>query len=90
MTPLAAGHGDEAVHGENRLERLPETLRRDRRGGAHGDLRAHPRVDDDVLVGRHLHRLDDLRDVRILEVQGDARFIVALRLRRGEGGWLRR
>jgi len=32
----------------------------------------HPRVDDEVLAGRHADRFDDLRDVGVLEIRGDA------------------
>ncbi len=51
FTTLPDGHGDEAVHLQDRQERLVEGRRRHRRRGQHRHLRAHPRVDDEVLAG---------------------------------------
>ena len=74
---VPGGHGDEAVHLQDREERLVEGGRRHGGRRQHGHLRAYARVDDEGLAGRSAHRFRDLRDVRVLEVGRDA-----LRLRR--------
>jgi len=69
---VAVGHGDEVVHRENRKERLVEPFRRHRSRGQHRDLRAHPRVHDEVLARRRRDCLGDLRDIRVFEIRGNA------------------
>ena len=81
--PVPGWHGDEAIHLEDRQERLVERRRRHRRRGQHGHLRPHPRVDDEVLAGRRADRFCDLGDVRVLEIRRDA---LPRLLRRGERG----
>ena len=69
---VARRHRDEAVHLQDRQERLVEGRRRHRGRREHRHLGAHPRVDDEVLARGCRHRLRDLRDVRVLEVRRDA------------------
>jgi len=77
---VAGGHRDEPVHLQDREERLVEGVRGHRRRGEHRHLRAHARVDDEVLAGGSADRFGDLRDVRVLEIRRDALRL----LRRGE------
>jgi hypothetical protein len=75
---VAGRHGREAVHLQDRQERLVELVRRHRRRGQHRHLRLDARVDDEVLARGRAHRLDDLGDVGVLEVGRDARAAVLL------------
>ena len=69
-------HRDEAVDLEDREECLIEGGRRHRRRGVHRHLRAHPRVEDEALARCRGDSLDDLSDVRVLEVRRDAHGLV--------------
>ena len=68
---LARRDGHEAVHLQDRQERLVEGVGRHRRRGNHRDLCPDPRIDDEVLAGDRAHRLDDLREVGVLVVGRD-------------------
>ena len=61
-------------------------------GRNHRDLCANARVDDEVLAGGGCNRFRNLRDVRVLEVRGDALLrlpeLGARRLLRSPRGWL--
>ena len=74
-------HGNETVHLQHREKCLVKGGRRHRRRGEHRHLRAHARVEDEVLTGRGADRLGDLGDVRVLEVRRDALRLLRGRLR---------
>ena len=82
LIDVARRHGDEAVHLQDRQERLVERVRRHRRRRQHRHLRAHARIDDEVLARDLADGLDDLRDVGVLELRRDRRLLLGLGLRR--------
>ncbi len=82
LDDVARGHRDEAVHLQDRQERLVERVRRHRRRGQDRHLRAHARVHDEVLAGHLAHGLDDLAEVGVLVVRRDLRALLCRRRER--------
>src|SRR6185503_11669610 len=78
---VTGGHGDEAVHLQDRQERLVERVRRHRRRGEDRHLGTYARIDDESLTGDLTDGLDDLREVGVAERRRDRRLLRSLRLR---------
>ncbi len=86
---VAGRYRDEAVHLQDRQERLVEGFRRHRRRGQDRYLRAHARIDDEGLTRDLADCLDDLREVGVAECRRDRRLLLTLRRllrRRGSPG----
>jgi len=71
LRDVARLDGHEAVHLQDRQERLIEGVRRHRRRRQDRHVRAHARIDDERLAGDGADRFDDLRDVGVAEGRGD-------------------
>ncbi len=83
---VAGLHGDEPMHLQNRQECLIEGRGGHRRRGQHRDLRAHARIEDEILVGGRADGLRDLRDVGVLEVGRDLSRLLCGRQRHHDQG----
>ena len=74
---VARRHGDKVVYLQDRKESLVEGIRAHRRVREHRHLRAHARIDDEILARDLAHGLDHLPDVGVLVVRRDLRALLA-------------
>ncbi len=89
---LALGHHAETVGGHHREKQLVDLRQRQRTVGHHIDLAFDPGIDHKRLAADLCHLIDKLADIRALEVNGPAFFLLAGARRHGRNGsaqWLR-